>query len=1199
MNILEQIFRNEKPEQPEFTADQSFDLLFDWFKASNIEISTFEKEFLSPVKEIYALPENASNHSYNNYNTSEIYFYLRIAFPYIIYQNPDNSFLERLFALYQAPNSLSANTLYSDSHPPLFFEHPELYIPLIAGRKIFFYYHAIHLKINENISFLPLDFRGLKNQNRELYFEKILAYVNAQQFKEKAYMLFLLYNSPFDYKLWRSDVRVITEEKYGSLIEQSFRESIAQCNALYGFHLHFDDFVLLRDIFSLQAPATKRSLTLEKFKEGLSFIQQVKGQETRMAETAIYLLMNHFLYDHQVYWKPVLQRLAQNSDCDADWLLQKLKTKYGLSEQYNSVFIFDNFYTEVFNRLKGSLNYEDEVISVYENILYNYAYNKTQKPNATGLIALKELAGKVENPEWKLMYESKISNYYFKSAYSDRYNYGLEELLRGAQMQALLSDLQLLMPISVVNIPTKLSYPDSYIAKISYNYTEHNIYYGSVQTLINSLLKSAGSAYRLIMIPVYADNWSYFYALAFMSYPETKFFIEFYLDNFAKGMAENQVEHLMDSLEFEKLNYDPNQLEAIPFAHFKANKLSEKTGQKIKNRFLDDPNWVWFKNKYVDELNSKEQWYEVMNVIVQCSGSKKPNTKWLAELKEVIETLGAEKYFKELQILMAGSLKEDFWYDANFRGPLSGLLWSCTQLSPNDLSLSIVKMVIQSAYAKIPGIGPKSTATGNLGLEALVSSGKDEAFGLLVIMHNKTKYNNFARALEKSIDKFKATSTTPEQLLADKTIPGFGFENGERILDGGNCLLKLTLENQKINKQWLNKQNEKLKNAPYDINKKTLDEINLEVKQITAVFNDLKKRIRTYWLYDRVWTGAEWKSYLLGHPFISSHIENLIWTNKSKGTDFILINHELLDSDGKVYALNDTDEVGLWHPVVNTEENVARWQNYIWTNNIKQPERQAFREHYPFSDTELSQTESSRFAHHFLEVRKLMAIANAAGWIFTYEHEDKSWPRVYIKPLNLTAHIPCDYDRNSFAVPTKNLYFTRDNSTKIAYNLKTYEKILLSEIPLVTLSEICRDIDLFIATTSVSNNPELSDNKQTYHNYNDSYHHGLFSDNASAKIRKQIIEKLIPVLNINSSGFDKNYWIINGSKHIYRINLGSGFAQIKDSQKHINLIPNVGELKKNKRLRLPIEDDDTLYIILAKALFLQNDANITIDVLGI
>jgi Domain of unknown function (DUF4132) len=371
-----------------------------------------------------------------------------------------------------------------------------------------------------------------------------------------------------------------------------------------------------------------------------------------------------------------------------------------------------------------------------------------------------------------------------------------------------------------------------------------------------------------------------------------------------------------------------------------------------------------------------------------------------------------------------------------------------------------------------------------------------------------------------------------------------------------------------------------------------LQEINAEIKQIQTVFSDLKKTLKTYWLHDRNWLGADWQNYILNHSLLNPHIQNLIWSNQTQKNSFIVKTTGLWTVTDEPYHFDPKDVLKLWHPIENQEDTIQQWQDYLWKNNIIQPERQAFREHYPFSTTELAQTETVRFAHHFLEVNKLMAIANGAGWIFTYEHHEDSWPRMFIKPLNLTAHLQCDYSSIDFANPTKNFYFTEGNSTRINDYPPNRVLIPLKQVPLVTLSELCRDIDLFIATTSISHNPDLSQNRPEMEHYRMSYEKGLFSDNASAKVRKQILTKLIPVLKLKSSGFEGNYWLIDGSLNQYRINLGSGFAQIRSSQKHINLIPSIADLKKNKKLRLPINDDDTLYMILAKALFLQNDAAI-------
>ncbi len=69
---------------------------------------------------------------------------------------------------------------------------------------------------------------------------------------------------------------------------------------------------------------------------------------------------------------------------------------------------------------------------------------------------------------------------------------------------------------------------------------------------------------------------------------------------------------------------------------------------------------------------------------------------------------------------------------------------------------------------------------------------------------------------------------------------------------------------------------------------------------------------------------------------IKPHIEGLIWTNKTQNKDFIVLNNQLLDIDNKQFISNLEDEICLWHPVVNNEDNISQWQSYLWVNKIVQ-----------------------------------------------------------------------------------------------------------------------------------------------------------------------------------------------------------------------------------------------------------------------
>lgn len=612
-----------------------------------------------------------------------------------------------------------------------------------------------------------------------------------------------------------------------------------------------------------------------------------------------------------------------------------------------------------------------------------------------------------------------------------------------------------------------------------------------------------------------------------------------------------------------------------------------------KNGFSNSRDWEFFRANYLSNLSTKEKWYELMDVVVHCTGTKSPNEKWVSQLKPLIETFPASRYYQELQHILTESLKDDFWFDGVYLKALKGLIWSCT-FEHSERSLNVIRLIVEEAYRKRPEIGARSSSLGNFGLAALIDTQSEVAFGMLVMMRNGTRYQRFAAALDRAIDQFKVSSHLSEELLADKTIPSFGVCNGERTFQVGEFTLRLYYDGTKWKKEWSDTTKREYKSVPEVVKKEypyQLKEANNIVKQITKLYADLGKRVRSYWLHNRTWQAKDWFSSILNHPLVGLYIQNVVWRNCSTNDDFIVVGAELQRINGDNYQLNADDVVELWHPVLATTEQIEAWQRYMWNHQIVQPERQAFREYYPFSKREQELTNSPRFANHFLEVNKLMALANAQGWQFTYAHEGDNWPRIYVKPLDITFHLQCDYSRVEDVIPTQGIFVTRGDSTQLD-DINRFEKIPFRELPVVALSELCRDVDLFIAVSSIVYSPELA-SLPIYNGYYQKYEEGLFSENSSAVVRKQILTTLLPLLKIKSSGFEGNYLLVDGSLNSYKINLGSGFVQTK-SGKHLNLLPSASASAKLK-VQLPIADDDTLYIIIAEAMLLTNDSEITDD----
>ena len=151
----------------------------------------------------------------------------------------------------------------------------------------------------------------------------------------------------------------------------------------------------------------------------------------------------------------------------------------------------------------------------------------------------------------------------------------------------------------------------------------------------------------------------------------------------------------------------------------------------------------------------------------------------------------------------------------------------------------------------------------------------------------------------------------------------------------------------------------------------------------------------------------------------------------------------------------------------------------------------------------------------------------------------------------------------------------------------------LIEIPKIVLSEIMRDVDLFVGVASVGNDPEWRDNGglPQYRDYWTSYSFGDL--NEVAKTRKGILEKLVPRLKINKvANIDGKFLKIKGTKRVYKIHIGSTNILMEPNDQYLCIVPARGKDKNTEDVFLPFEGDRGLSLILSKAFLLAADDKI-------
>ncbi len=642
-----------------------------------------------------------------------------------------------------------------------------------------------------------------------------------------------------------------------------------------------------------------------------SFMDKAKGNEQQYLTIAFYFMQKSDMIPYRLNkaLDQMVLEIINNNRFDKEWVYNQFKLK---NEAFNP------FFGQIVNNINDELHVGDKLVTLYEECCFE-GRDGHWRLDKKLIAILENIYQKVEDEHVRDLYLQRIygikvigsrssSGYDFTRIDSD------EKL---EKTKELFAELNYILPITIKNILNK-----GYYSVDGDNVDRALIVCeGQEMTLtderldeLNRILDSKRTGYQLVPIPISESSVNYYTytlgTLTLCNYEDYTFIQSMYGTSGAfRSMYSN-------------INYSKK--DTIPLKLLKNTKPAGLAELDTDIGFVSSTDWQWFKDSYIDKLSSKEKWYEVMDIAIQCSGTKTANKKWLAELSSLIDNFPSEKYYQELQALLAESLKEDFWFFDTYEKGLKGLLWSCT-IHPSELSLNILRLVIEKAYTKVSGIGPKSAALGNFAINLLIGTQKEEAFGMLNIMRNKTKYNRFAVALDKAIDKFKETSDLPEQLLADKTIPRFDFVNNERIVTLGDYSLQLYFEKGKLQKKWITPEGKSQSSTPATLSEEyesQIKELNSEIKQINQVYKDLSKRIRTYWLYDRSWSAADWKRFILDHPLINPHIQNLVWMNITKGNDFIIADDKLLTADGKEYTLNDSDTIVLWHPVLNRIENI-------------------------------------------------------------------------------------------------------------------------------------------------------------------------------------------------------------------------------------------------------------------------------------
>ena len=150
----------------------------------------------------------------------------------------------------------------------------------------------------------------------------------------------------------------------------------------------------------------------------------------------------------------------------------------------------------------------------------------------------------------------------------------------------------------------------------------------------------------------------------------------------------------------------------------------------------------------------------------------------------------------------------------------------------------------------------------------------------------------------------------------------------------------------------------------------------------------------------------------------------------------------------------------------------------------------------------------------------------------------------------------------------------------------------LERVPPLVLSEVLRDVDLFVGVASVGNDPSWSDGGPggRHVDYWNRYSFGDLS--ANGQTRKAVLERLIPRLKIAPRcSFSDRFLIVRGDLRTYKIHLGSGNILMEPNDQYLCIVQS--RSPADHGLFLPFEGDNVLALVLSKAFMLAADDKIT------
>jgi hypothetical protein len=666
---------------------------------------------------------------------------------------------------------------------------------------------------------------------------------------------------------------------------------------------------------------------------------------------------------------------------------------------------------------------------------------------------------------------------------------------------------------------------------------------------------------------------------------------------------------------------------------------------KMRMPLVEGEAWV---EQAIADLNAADEtvriaWLELLNLCLKASGSS-PSDRWLKSAEKFIEKIGQSRFTRNVAqwfslVDKPRTRRIETWSqwqpDPNQMitpvnaDILRGLAWLCAIEENRETARALTALAI-SAYRKVPNIGPRCVRLGNACVWALGHMPGTEGIGQLALLKLKVKFGTAQKGIASALTAAAKSLGLPPEEIEEMSVPTYGLEEvGIGRKQFGEYTAELTVTGTKAAELcWIKPDGKKQTSVPQAVKTayaEGLKEISQAVKDIRKMLPAQLERIENLYLEQKRWAMQIWRERYLNHPLIGTLARRIIWqfTSDARTETGIWHGGQIVGRDGRALDwLDDRAQVELWHPIYETTETILAWRDWLAAREIQQPFKQAYREIYLLTDAErTTRTYSNRFAAHIIKQHQFNALCGVRGWTNQLRlMVDSEYPPAMriMRAWGLRAEFWVEGIGDNYGTDTTDagtyLYLTTDQVRFYPidaqdnyahadgggyhggyfYQNSPIDPLPLEQIPPLVLSEIMRDVDLFVGVGSVAGDPSWADGgpRGRYQDYWASYSFGDLSE--TAKTRKQVLNRLIPHLKIaDRCQVTDKFLVVRGDIRTYKIHLGSGNILMEPNDKYLCIVQARGESTNGaEKVWLPFEGDNRLTVILSKAFLLADDRSI-------